>query len=262
MMLEVRNLTKSYGSGSVVVRDFSLDVAEHEFVSMVGHSGCGKTTVLSMVAGLTPVTSGEIRLDGEPIDGPGPDRGVVFQSPSLLPNLTALGNVMLAAGQVYPHATKKERLELSAYYLSQVGLADHMRRHPAELSAGMRQRVGVARAFVLSPRILLLDEPFGSLDSLTRFELQRVLLSVRWHSQTTALMVTHDIDEALYLSDRVVLMTDGPEAGVGDIVAVPFARPRDRHVLLEDPEYYALREQLLDFLENRAARGSASRAQR
>jgi nitrate/nitrite transport system ATP-binding protein len=129
-----------------------------------------------------------------------------------------------------------------------------MRRYPAELSAGMRQRVGVARAFVLSPRLLLLDEPFGSLDSLTRFELQRVLLSVRWHARTTALMVTHDIDEALFLADRIVMMTDGPEAEVGEIMKVPFARPRDRHALLEDPEYYRLRERLIYFLENQARR--------
>jgi len=259
-LLELRNLGKSYpgrNQPNVVVRNFNLEVAHHEFVSLIGHSGCGKTTVLSMVAGLTPVTEGEILLDGEPVRGPGPDRGMVFQTPSLLPSLSALGNVMLAAGQVYPHASKADRRALSIYYLDQVGLGDHLDRMPAELSAGMRQRIGVARAFVLSPRLLLLDEPFGSLDSLTRFELQRVLLGVRWRNQTTTLMVTHDIDEALFLSDRVVMMTDGPNAEVGDILPVPFPRPRDRHALLEDAEYYRLREYLIEFLEKRASKARA-----
>lgn len=261
-LLQLKGLRKSYPSlkgENVIVKDFDLDIADREFVCLIGHSGCGKTTVLSMVAGLTKPSGGEIILDGQHVKGPGPDRGMVFQSPSLLPTLSALGNVLLAADQVYPHASKAERKDLSEYYLRQMGLGEHLNRMPAELSTGMRQRVGVARAFVLSPRMLLLDEPFGSLDSITRFELQRVLLEMRWHTKTTSLMVTHDIDEALYLSDRIVMMTDGPAATVGDILQVPFARPRDRHALLEDSEYYRLREYLIDFLENRAGhRGPAA----
>jgi nitrate/nitrite transport system ATP-binding protein len=253
MLLTLRNVTKSYERKSgpaVIVGGFNLEIPEHEFVCLIGHSGCGKTTVLSMIAGLLRITSGEIILDDWPIQGPGPDRGLVSQSCGLLPNLTAFGNVMLGADQVYPHSPRRERVELASYYLNQVGLRDHFRRYPARLSEGMRQRVSVARAFALSPRLLLLDEPFGLLDTLTRFELQRVLLSVRRHSKTTTFMVTHDIDEALYLADRIVVMTRGPAAQVGDIVRVPFASPRDRRSLLEDEEYYKLREHLMDLLES------------
>lgn len=254
---ELYNLTKSYPSPqgpAVIVQDFNLQLAAGEFVTLIGHSGCGKSTVLSMVAGLNPVTAGGIILAGRELDGPGPDRGVVFQSPSLLPWMTARENVRLAVEQVFFSAPRHERGQIAEYYLSVVGLADAMDRRPAELSQGMRQRVGIARAFALKPKMLLLDEPFGMLDSLTRYELQAVLLDLWRKNRITTLMVTHDVDEALYLSDRVVCMTDGPAATVGDIVPVRFPRPRERKAVMEHPDYYPLRERLIEFLEIHAHR--------
>jgi nitrate ABC transporter ATP-binding subunit len=210
-----------------------------------------------MVAGLNAVTEGGIILAGKELVGPGPDRGVVFQSPCLLPWLTAFENVALGVDQVFYTASKQERRQIVEYYLSVVGLADAMHKRPAELSQGMRQRVGIARAFALSPRMLLLDEPFGMLDSLTRMELQQVLIELWRRDKKTALMVTHDVDEALFLSDRIVMMTNGPEAEVGDILNVTFPRPRERKAVLEHPDYYKLREYLIEFLEVRAHRKSA-----
>lgn len=255
--VELFNLTKTFPSPRgevVVVREFNLTLQQGEFVSLIGHSGCGKSTVLSMVAGLSPMTDGGIVLAGRELDGPGPDRGVVFQSPSLLPWLTAKENVMLGVDQVFFTAPRHEREQIAEYYLSVVGLGDSMDRRPAELSQGMRQRVGIARAFALKPRMLLLDEPFGMLDSLTRYELQGVLLDLWRRNRITTLMVTHDVDEALYLSDRVVCMTDGPAAEVGDIVPVTFPRPRDRQAVLDHPDYRPLRERLIEFLEVHAHR--------
>jgi nitrate ABC transporter ATP-binding subunit len=255
--VELFNLAKTFPSPRgvvVVVREFNLTLQQGEFVSLIGHSGCGKSTVLSMVAGLSPLTDGGIVLAGRELDGPGPDRGVVFQSPSLLPWLTAKENVMLGVDQVFFSAPRHEREQIAEYYLSVVGLADSMDRRPAELSQGMRQRVGIARAFALKPRMLLLDEPFGMLDSLTRYELQSVLLDLWRRNRITTLMVTHDVDEALYLSDRVVCMTDGPAAEVGDIVPVDFPRPRDRQAVLDHPDYRPLRERLMEFLEVHAHR--------
>jgi nitrate ABC transporter ATP-binding subunit len=250
--LELWNVTKAYPGllGPVtIVRDFNLILRQGEFVSIIGHSGCGKSTILSIVAGLNDLTSGGVVLAGREIDGAGPDRGVVFQSPSLLPWLTAFGNVMLGVEQVQPNLSRSARSQLVEHCLTLVGLGESLHKRPAELSQGMRQRVGLARAFALNPKMLLLDEPFGMLDSLTRFELQQVLIDLWSQDQKTALMVTHDVDEALFLSDRIVMMTNGPEARVGDILTVPFARPRNRSELLEDPEYYRLREQLVSFLE-------------
>src|SRR5438128_5808020 len=198
-----------------------------------------------MIAGLNSITSGGIILAGKELAGPGPDRGVVFQSPCLLPWLSAFKNVMLGVNQVFFTAPKYERRQIAEYYLSVVGLADSMQKKPGELSAGMRQRVGIARAFALDPKVLLLDEPFGMLDSLTRLELQQVLLDTWSRSHKTALMVTHDVDEALFVSDRVAMMTKGPEARLGGVLTIPFPRPRDRAALFEDPEYDRLREQLL-----------------
>jgi nitrate ABC transporter ATP-binding subunit len=251
--LELWRLSKSYptkdGGSTTVVTDFNLTVKQGEFVSLIGHSGCGKSTVLSIVAGLSELSTGGIVLAGREIDGAGPDRGMVFQSPSLLPWRTAFENVMLGVEQVNPHLTRQQRSDIVIHYLELVGLGDAMRKRPAELSAGMRQRVGLARAFALNPKMLLLDEPFGMLDSLTRFELQQVLIDLWSTDQKTALMVTHDVDEALFLSDRVVMMTNGPNATVGDILTVPFARPRDRTAVMEHPDYDALREYLVGFLE-------------
>lgn len=253
--LDISFVTKTFDgpTGRVsVVRDFDLKVRKGEFIALIGHSGCGKSTVLSMVAGLTEPTAGGIVLDGRELKGAGPDRGVVFQSPCLLPWRTAYQNVRLGVDQVFFTASKADRHDLTEYYLSVVGLADAMHKRPAELSQGMRQRVGIARAFALAPKMLLLDEPFGMLDSLTRYELQAVLLELWQRDQKTALMVTHDVDEAIYLADRVVMMTNGPEARVGEIVEVPFERPRERRALLEDPRYYELREQLMGFLNHRS----------
>jgi len=253
--LVIDNLTKIYPTpkgDAVIVKDFNLRIKKGEFVCLIGHSGCGKSTVLSMVAGLNEITGGGIILAGKELVGPGPDRGIVFQSPCLLPWMTAFENVMLGVDQVFFTADKAERKQIAEYYLSVVGLADSMHKKPAELSQGMRQRVGIARAFALSPKMLLLDEPFGMLDSLTRMELQQVLIELWRRDKKTALMVTHDVDEALFLADRIVCMTNGPEAEVGEILEVHFPRPRDRKAVLEHPDYYKLREHLITFLEERA----------
>jgi nitrate/nitrite transport system ATP-binding protein len=254
--LEISNLGKTYPSDSggtnVIVENFNLTIADGEFVSIIGHSGCGKSTVLSIVAGLNQATMGGVVLAGKEVTEAGPDRGVVFQAPCLLEWLSALGNVLLGVDQVYEKKSKKERREIAAHYLELVGLGDALDKKPAELSVGMRQRVGLARAFALSPKMLLLDEPFGMLDSLTRLELQETLLELWAKDKKTALMVTHDVDEALFLSDRIVMMTSGPAARVGDILTVPFGRPRQRAELLANPEYYALRERLIGFLEAEA----------
>ncbi len=250
--LEIFRVGKSFRRDTQVTRvvaDFSLNVREGEFVSLIGHSGCGKSTVLSMVAGLLPIDEGGVVLSGREIAGPGPDRGVVFQSPCLLPWLTVLGNVVLAVKCVKPKATRAQLRDTAAYYLDLVGLTDCLDNKPRELSQGMCQRVGLARAFALDPKLLLLDEPFGMLDSLTRLELQQVLVELIAASKKTTLMVTHDVDESLFLSDRIALMTSGPEATLGQLVEVPFARPRERRVVLEDPRYDPLRDVLIDFLE-------------
>ncbi|HTV24846.1 MAG TPA: ABC transporter ATP-binding protein [Polyangiaceae bacterium] len=234
---------------TAIVKGFDLTLAEGEFVSIIGHSGCGKSTVLSIVAGLAESTNGAVILAGKEVVDAGPDRGVVFQSPCLLAWLTALANVQLGVDQVYPDKPKSERRDIAAHYLELVGLKDSLLKRPAELSAGMRQRVGLARAFALSPRLLLLDEPFGMLDSLTRIELQDILLELWAQDRKTALMVTHDVDEAVFLSDRVVMMTSGPEAHVGEILTIPFERPRNRHDLMDSPAFYEMRERLVTFLE-------------
>ena len=251
--LECWKLAKVYPTPTgpvAVVKEFDLDLGEGEFVTLIGHSGCGKSTVLSMVAGLTHKDYGSIILADREVRGPGPDRGVVFQSPCLLPWMTAYENVMLGVEQVFASATRAQRRQIVEHYLSVVGLGDSMHKQSEQLSQGMRQRVGIARAFALAPKMLLLDEPFGMLDQLTRFELQQVLLDLWRKDRKTALMVTHDVDEALFLSDRIVLMTNGPEARVGQIVTVPFQRPRDRAQVMEHPQYYHLREQLIGFLED------------
>ncbi len=253
--LELTQLTKSYPSPqgeAVIVKDLNFKFRKGEFVTVIGHSGCGKSTMLMMAAGLTSITSGGIILAGKELTGPGPDRGVVFQSPSLLPWMTAFENVMLGVNQVLFTAEKIEREQIAEYYLTLVGLADAMHKRPAELSQGMRQRVGIARAFALAPKMLLLDEPFGMLDSLTRYELQEVLIQLWRREKITAMMVTHDVDEALFLSDRIICMTDGPEAGIGEVIEVGFPRPRERRAVMDHPDYYRLREQLIHFLEVKA----------
>lgn len=256
--VEFYEVTKAYpnpyGEDVAAVKGFNLIVGKGEVVSVIGHSGCGKSTVLTMVAGLNEISSGGIVVGGREIDGPGPDRAVVFQSPCLLPWMTAFGNVKVGVDRVYPHATKAERKQICEYYLSVVGLADAMHRYPRELSGGMQQRVGIARAIALKPQMLLLDEPFGRLDSLTRMELQDVILEILDREKITTLVITHDVDEAIYMSDRVCMMTNGPEAGVGQVLHLPFERPRDRHAVLEHPDYYDLRGCLLNFLEGQDQR--------
>jgi nitrate ABC transporter ATP-binding subunit len=255
--VELSNLTKIYPTPkgpAIIVKDFNLRIGKGEFVALIGHSGCGKSTVLSMLAGLNEISGGGIILAGRELSGAGPDRGVVFQSPCLLPWLTAFQNVLLGVNQVFYTASKEERRQIAEYYLTIVGLGEALHKRPAELSQGMRQRVGIARAFALSPKMLLLDEPFGMLDTLTRFELQHALMDLWQRNHVTALMVTHDVDEALFLADRIVMMTNGPAAEVGDVLHVPFARPRDRKAVMEHPRYYECREYLMTFLEERANR--------
>ena len=196
-------------------------------------------------------------MAGREISGPGPDRAVVFQSPCLLPWMTAYQNVMLGINQVYAHGTKAERQQICEYYLNAVGLAESMHRFPREMSGGMQQRVGIARAIALKPRMLLLDEPFGRLDSLTRMELQDVILSVLDREQITTMVITHDVDEAIYMSNRICMMTNGPAATVGQILEMPFERPRKRKELLEHPDYYEFRGALIAFLERQEARKAA-----
>ncbi len=251
--LDFINLSKIYptpdGNSTVKVVDgFELKMKKGEFISIIGHSGCGKSTVLSMSAGLSEISEGSIVLDNREIDGAGPDRGVVFQAPSLFGWLTAFENVMLGVDKVYPHASESERQDIVEYYLARVGLGDSLNKKAGDMSNGMRQRVGIARAFALSPKLLLLDEPFGMLDSLTRWELQEVLMEVWERTHVTAIMVTHDVDEAILLADRVVMMTNGPNAKVGKIEEIDLPRPRTRQSLLEHPDYYKYRESLLTFL--------------
>ena len=232
-----------------VVEDFDLKINKGEFISLIGHSGCGKSTVLTMAAGLNDISKGAIKLDGRHVEGADPERAVVFQSPNLFPWLSAKENVAIGVDKVYPKASQAERQDVVEYYLERVGLADAMDKGAASLSNGMKQRVGIARAFALSPKLLLLDEPFGMLDSLTRWELQEVLMEVWSRTKVTAICVTHDVDEAILLADRVVMMTNGPQATIGKITSVDLPRPRTRKALLEHPDYYAYRQEVLDFLE-------------
>ncbi len=232
-----------------VVEDFNLNIDRGEFISLIGHSGCGKSTVLTMAAGLNGISKGVIKLDGFDVQGADPERAVVFQSPNLFPWLTAKENVSIGVDKVYPRASQAERQDVVEYYLERVGLADAMDRPAHSMSNGMKQRVGIARAFALSPKLLLLDEPFGMLDSLTRWELQEVLMEVWSRTKVTAICVTHDVDEAILLADRVVMMTNGPQATIGKITEVKLPRPRTRKALLEHPDYYHYRQEVLDFLE-------------
>ena len=250
--VEFFNVKKVYPTPKgplTVVDGFDLKMRKGEFVSLIGHSGCGKSTVLSMVAGLNEISGGGIAVNGKEVVSAGPERAVVFQSPSLMPWLTARENVALGVDRVYLSAAAAERREIVDYYLDRVDLAGAKDKRASELSNGMKQRVGIARAFALSPKLLLLDEPFGMLDSLTRWELQEVLMDVWARTRVTAICVTHDVDESILLADRVVMMTNGPNARIGHIMAVDLPRPRTRRALLDHPDYYRYRETLLDFLE-------------
>jgi bicarbonate transport system ATP-binding protein/nitrate/nitrite transport system ATP-binding protein len=231
-----------------VLDNIDLTVFESEFVCLIGHSGCGKSTLLDMVSGFRKPTSGEVRLQGKMISRPGPDRMVVFQNYALLPWKTAFENIYLGVNAVYPEKSKKEKTEIVRSHLALVGLEEAANKRPGQLSGGMKQRVSIARALSIRPQVLILDEPFGALDAITKEELQEELLKIWSEYKITVLMITHDIDEALFLADRIVMMTNGPAAKIGEVMEVPFPRPRDRAQLMEDPRYYTLRNHALDFL--------------
>ncbi len=253
--LELTGLTKIFPTPSgpfVAVKDVNAVVQAGEFVAILGHSGCGKSTVLSIVAGLDRATYGGVVIDGTQVDGPGAERAIVFQSPCLLPWLTSRQNVELGASQGTVKRSHRDVIATANHYLEMVGVADAAEQLPPQISLGTQQCVSLARALAVEPRFLLLDEPFSQLDSLTRFDLQDILLRVWERSGKTVVMVTHDVDEALYLADRLILMTDGPEATVGEVLTVPFPRPRVRAAVLGHPRYHECRRQVIDFLEHHA----------
>ena len=251
--LELTGLAKIFPSAAgpvTAVENVNAKIQAGEFVAILGHSGCGKSTVLSIIAGLERATYGGVVIDGTQVVEPGLERAIVFQAPCLLPWLTARQNVALAARQRPESAARAAHT--ADEYQKLVGVDDAVDQRPAELSLGTQQCVALARALALEPRFLLLDEPFSMLDSLTRFELQDILLRVWENSGKTVVMVTHDVDEALYLADRLILMTDGPAATIGDIMTVPFSRPRSRAAVLADARYHACRRQVIDFLDSHA----------
>ena len=234
------------------LRDINLQVERGEFVTLIGHSGCGKSTLLNLIAGLLLPSSGGLICDGREIAAPGPERAVVFQNHSLLPWLTCFDNVHLGVERVF--GAKESKAELRARTekaLALVGMAHAATKRPHEVSGGMKQRVGIARALAMEPKVLLMDEPFGALDALTRAKLQDELLKIVARTKSTVVMVTHDVDEAVLLSDRIVMMTNGPAATIGEVLTVPLARPRDRLALAEDPTYVHCRKEVLDFLYSR-----------
>ena len=235
------------------LRDVNLQVNKGEFVCVIGHSGCGKSTLLNMVSGFLEPSSGRVTLEGRPIERPGPDRMVVFQNYSLLPWQTVRQNVDLAVRAARPELDAPRRRQVVDHHLEMVHLADAAEKRPGQISGGMKQRVAIARALAVSPAVLVLDEPFGALDAITKEELQEELLGIWREQRPTVLMITHDIDEALFLADRVVMMTNGPAATIGDILSVPFERPRSYEVIQADPRYGHLRNQALDFLYRRHA---------
>jgi len=254
--LSIEGVSKVYPTPKgpfTVLKDVNLSVQEGEFICLIGHSGCGKTTLLNMVAGFQLPTDGAVRLRSQPITEPGPDRMVVFQGYALLPWLTALENIYLAVDSVNTDKTKAQNMAIAQEHLALVGLADAGHKKPGQLSGGMKQRVSIARALAIRPEVLILDEPFGALDAITKQELQEELLKIWQDVRCTVLMITHDIDEALFLADRLVMMTNGPAAQIGEALTIPFSRPRDRTRIMEDPEYYQLRNHALDFLYNRYA---------
>lgn len=251
--LTISNLVKAYpapnGSDFVVLDGINLTLAENEFVSVIGHSGCGKSTLLKIVAGLEPKTSGLVTLEGKEIRKPGADRMMIFQHYGLLPWLTVRENVRLAVDEVLGHLSRAEKAQLVNEHLAMVNLNAAANKYPDEISGGMKQRVGIARALAIRPKLLLMDEPFGALDALTRGKLQRQVLNIWENNRQAVLLVTHDVDEALYMSDRIVMLTNGPHAKIGEILEVPFAHPRDRAALRDDPRYYELRNHALNFLD-------------
>jgi nitrate/nitrite transport system ATP-binding protein len=252
--LVIQNLTKVYktldGNELLVLNDINLTIREDEFVTLIGHSGCGKSTLIKIVAGLEKATNGSIRLRGKEIRKPGAERMMVFQNYSLLPWLTVRENIRLAVDEVLDHASPAEKTQIVNQHLAMVNLNAAANKYPDELSGGMKQRVGIARALAIRPTMLLMDEPFGALDALTRGKLQRQVLDIWETNRQSVMMITHDVDEALYMSDRIVLMTNGPAATIGEIIDVPFAHPRNIKELRELPAYYELRNHALNFLDH------------
>ncbi len=255
--LVIDNVSKVYGS-QTVLDGISLTIHEGEFICLIGHSGCGKSTLLDMVSGFRKPSQGEVRLETKRITQPGPDRMVVFQNYSLLPWMSAFDNIFLGVNSVYTDKPRSEKVKIVRENLELVGLSEAADKRPGELSGGMKQRVCIARALALRPKVLVLDEPFGALDAITKEELQEELLKIWRDRQVTVLMITHDIDEALFLGDRLVMMTNGPAAKIGEILDIPFPRPRDRTSVMEDPQYYHLRNYALDFLFRRFAHDDAA----
>ncbi|WP_304167498.1 ABC transporter ATP-binding protein [Phenylobacterium aquaticum] len=255
--LSIEGLGVTFSKGaqrSEVLRDINLQVERGEFVSLIGHSGCGKSTLLNVVAGLIPATTGGVILDGQEVDQPGPDRAVVFQNHSLLPWLSVRENVDLAVNKVFGAAkSAAERRDWTMHNLELVQMTHAMGKRPAEISGGMKQRVGIARALAMQPKVLLLDEPFGALDALTRARLQDTVMQIQSALKNTVLMITHDVDEATLLSDRIVMMTNGPRASIGQVLDVALARPRDRLAVAENPAYIRGRASVIEFLYARQA---------
>jgi len=235
--------------GNPVLKGIDLDVKRGEYVSLIGHSGCGKSTVLNIVAGLLEASSGGVIVDGREVNAPGPDRAVVFQNHSLLPWLTVYQNVEIAVTKIFGASrTAAERKDWILHNLAMVNMSHALDRLPSQISGGMKQRVGIARALAMEPKVLLLDEPFGALDALTRAHLQDEVIRIQSELGNTVMMITHDVDEAVLMSDRVVMMTNGPAAGIGQVMDVPLARPRDRIALAEDKVYNHCRQEILSFL--------------
>jgi nitrate/nitrite transport system ATP-binding protein len=253
--LKIDHLSKSFARGAAeteVLHDVTLAIEQGEYVSIIGHSGCGKSTLLNIVAGLLPATTGGVLLENREVNDPGPDRAVVFQNHSLLPWLTAYDNVSLAVNKVF--GATKSRAERHGWVMHNLDLVQmgHAKdKRPAEISGGMKQRVGLARALAMEPKVLLLDEPFGALDALTRAHLQDSVMAIHAKLRNTVLMITHDVDEAVLLSDRIVMMTNGPSAQIGEVLDVPLARPRKRLSLAADPIYLKCRQRVLEFLYER-----------
>lgn len=254
--LVIEDVSKVYKTPTgpyTVLEGVNLTVQEGEFICVIGHSGCGKSTLLNMVAGFNTPTNGKVQLGSKPITQPGPDRMVVFQNYALLPWRTAFENIYIAVNAVYPNKSQAEKSAIVREHLALVGLADAADKKPPQLSGGMKQRVSIARALAIRPKVLILDEPFGALDAITKEELQEELLKIWNDHRCTVLMITHDIDEALFLADKLVMMTNGPAAKIGEVMEIPFPRPRDRDRIMEDPQYYKLRNHALDFLYHRFA---------
>jgi nitrate/nitrite transport system ATP-binding protein len=253
--IEIQNVEQTFKTKKGLfpaLRDINLTVAKGEFVALIGHSGCGKSTLLNLIAGLATPTAGALLCANREIAGPGPERAMVFQNHSLLPWLTCFENVYLAVERVFGNTENKAQLKArTEAALALVGLTPAAQKRPGEISGGMKQRVGIARALSMEPKVLLMDEPFGALDALTRAKLQDELLEIVARTQSTVIMVTHDVDEAVLLSDKIVMMTNGPAATIGEVLTVDLPRPRKRVELADDPRYLAYRKEVIDFLYTR-----------